>query len=65
MRRKGFSLSLQIKSAAEAERIFPGLAEGGRVVVPLAKTFWAERFGMVVDRFGVPWLINCDGADAP
>ena len=60
---KGFSLSLQIKSTAEAERIFHDLVEGGQVVVPLAKTFWAERFGMVVDRFGVPWLINCEGAD--
>ena len=58
----GFSLSLQLTSATEAERIFPQLAEGGRVVVPLAKTFWAERFGMVVDRFGVPWMINCEGA---
>jgi PhnB protein len=60
---KGFSLSLQIKSTAEAERIFHDLVEGGQVVVPLAKTFWAERFGMVVDRFGVPWLINCESAD--
>ena len=60
---KGFSLSLQINSTAEAERIFHDLVEGGQVVVPLAKTFWADRFGMVVDRFGVPWLINCEGAD--
>src|SRR4030095_10727774 len=59
---KGFSLSLQL-TVTEAERIFPQLAEGGRVVVPLAKTFWAERFGMVVDRFRIPWLINCEGAD--
>ena len=60
---KGFSLSLQIKSAAEAERIFHELAEGGRVMMPLEKTFWAERFGMVVNRFGIPWLINCEGSD--
>jgi len=59
---KGFSLSLQLASTTEAERIFSHLAEGGRVVVPLAKTFFADRFGMVVDRFGVPWLINCGGA---
>src|SRR5262245_30029861 len=58
---QGFSLSLQVQSAVEADRVFPQLAEGGRVVVPLAKTFWAERFGMVVDRFGVPWMINCEG----
>ena len=58
---KGFSLSLQIKSTAEAERIFNDLANYGKVVMPLEKTFWAARFGMVVDRFGVPWLINSDG----
>ena len=58
---KGFSISLQIKSTADAERIFQDLAKEGRVVMPLEKTFWAERFGMVVDRFGIPWLINCEG----
>ena len=57
---QGFSLSLQIKGAAEAERIFDALAADGAVRVPLEKTFWAERFGMVVDRFGVPWMINCE-----
>ncbi len=60
---KGFSLSLHIKSTADAERIFNDLADGGKVVMPLEKTFWAERFGMLVDRFGIPWLINCEGAD--
>jgi PhnB protein len=58
---KGFSLSLQITRVAEAERIFGELSRDGRVVMPLEKTFWAERFGMVVDRFGIPWLINCEG----
>ena len=57
---KGFSLSLQIASAADAERIFHALSSEGRVLMPLEKTFWAERFGMVVDRFGVPWLVNCE-----
>jgi PhnB protein len=57
---RGFSLSLQIESMADAERIFHELARGGRVVVPLEKTFWAARFGMLVDRFGIPWLINCE-----
>ena len=61
---KGFSLSIQIKSTAEAERIFHELGNDGRVVLPLEKTFWAARFGMVVDRFGIPWLINCEGWDA-
>jgi PhnB protein len=57
---KGFSLSLHITSVADTERIFHALADGGQVVMPLEKTFWAARFGMVVDRFGIPWLINCD-----
>jgi PhnB protein len=60
---KGFSLSLQIKGAADAERVFHELARDGRVVMPLEKTFWAERFGMVVDRFGIPWMINCEASD--
>jgi PhnB protein len=58
---KGFSLSLQIKNPAEAERIFHQLAQNGRIVMHLEKTLWAALFGMVVDRFGVPWLINCEG----
>ena len=62
---KGFSLSIHIKSTADGERIFHELAKDGRVVVPLEKTFWAARFGMVVDRFGIPWLINCEGSDQP
>jgi PhnB protein len=62
---KGLSLSIQIKSTTDAERIFHELATGGRVVVPLERTFWAARFGMVVDRFGIPWLINCEGSDQP
>jgi PhnB protein len=59
---KGFSLSIHITSTADAERIFHDLAEGGKVVMPLDKTFWAARFGMLVDRFGIPWLINCEGS---
>jgi PhnB protein len=57
---RGFSLSIQISNTDDAERIFRDLATGGKVVVPLAQTFWAARFGMVVDRFGIPWLINCE-----
>lgn len=60
---KGFSLSLQVESTADAERIFHELAKGGRIVMPLEKTFWAERFGMLVDRFGIPWMINCEVPD--
>jgi PhnB protein len=56
---KGFSVSLQIKDPADAERIFAALAENGAVRMPLQQTFWAHRFGMLVDRFGTPWMINC------
>src|SRR5689334_16894835 len=56
----GFSLAINITSVAEAERIYRALAEGGKVCVPIAKTFWAERFAMVTDRFGIPWAINCE-----
>lgn len=60
---KGFSLSLQMTDTSEAERVFNALAKDGRILMPLEKTFWAERFGMVVDRFGIPWMINCGGPD--
>jgi len=50
---------------SEAERVFDELSKDGRIVRPLEKTFWAERFGMVVDRFAVPWLINCEGPGEP
>jgi PhnB protein len=60
---KGFSLSLSLKSTTEAERLFQHLATGGKVVMPLEKTFWAARFGMVVDPFGIPWMINCEGSN--
>jgi PhnB protein len=56
---KGFTLSLHMTDTADAERIFSELVSGGRTVMPLEKTFWAERFGMAVDRFGIPWTINC------
>jgi PhnB protein len=60
---RGFSMSVHIKSPADADRIFDELARDGRILVALEKTFWAARFGMVVDRFGIPWLINCEGSD--
>jgi PhnB protein len=55
---KGFSLSLIYPTVAEAQRMFAALAEGGQVIMPIAKTFWAEAFGMLVDRFGTPWMVN-------
>jgi PhnB protein len=56
---RSFSMSIHLDDAAQAERVYQRLAQGGTIVTPLEKTFWAARFGMLVDRFGVPWLINC------
>ena len=57
---KGFSLSVHTSDVSEAERIFHELSESGRIVMPLEQTFWAERFGMAIDRFGIPWTVNCE-----
>jgi PhnB protein len=54
---QGFSLSITVADEAEAERRFAALADGGKVQMPLAKTFFSPRFGMVADRFGVSWMI--------
>ncbi len=54
---QGFSLSLTAKNDAEAERLFGALSAGGQVVMPMAKTFFASRFGMAADRFGVSWMV--------
>jgi PhnB protein len=54
---QGFSLSLSVPNDSEAERLFSSLADGGQVQMPLTKTFFSSRFGMVADRFGVPWMI--------
>jgi PhnB protein len=56
---KGFSVTLGIDDPAAAERIFHALAENGTVRMPIEKTFWALRFGMLVDQFGTPWMVNC------
>jgi PhnB protein len=59
---QGFSVSLDIDTPTEAERIFRTLAEKGTVRLPLQQTFWAASFGMLVDQFGIPWMINCEKA---
>jgi PhnB protein len=59
---QGFSVSLQLKDPERAERIFHALAEGGTVQMPFEETFWAARFGMLKDQFGIPWMINCERA---
>ena len=61
---KGFSLSVQMNDVELAERIFQQFSNGGAIVMPFEKTFWAARFGMLVDRFGIPWMINCDAPTA-
>ncbi|MCU0527775.1 MAG: VOC family protein [Elainella sp. Prado103] len=57
---KGFSVSISLQDPTEAERIFYALAENGTVEMPFQQTFWAYRFGMLSDRFGIPWMINCE-----
>jgi PhnB protein len=56
---QGFSVSLTITDVADAERKFNALADGGTVTMPFNKTFWAKGFGMCVDKFGIPWMVNC------
>jgi PhnB protein len=57
---QGFSVSVTIDKPADADRIFNALAEKGSVQMPIQETFWAARFGMLTDRFGTPWMVNCD-----
>jgi PhnB protein len=54
---QGFGLSIRVSSEVEADRVFAALAEGGMVIMPLSKTFFSPRFGMISDRFGVTWMI--------
>jgi PhnB protein len=54
----GFSLSITVADAAEAKRCFDALADGGKVQMPLGRTFWAPCFGMLTDRYGVGWMLN-------
>jgi PhnB protein len=57
---EGFSLSISVKAEAEADRVFAALADGGQVRMPLGKTFWTPKFGMVADKFGVGWMVNLE-----
>ena len=56
---KGLAVTISLNEVAEGERIFNALSENGTVQMPFAKTFWAAGFGMCVDKFGIPWMINC------
>lgn len=60
----GMSVSINVDDPVEGERIFKALAKGGTMRMPFEETFWAERFGMCVDRFGTPWMVNCAGTKA-
>ena len=57
---QGMSVALQVDDPNEAERIFAALADNGTVRMPIQPTFWAIRFGMLTDRFGIPWMVNCE-----
>jgi PhnB protein len=58
--KKGFSVNISVDDPAEADRIFKGLSEKGSVRMPIQETFWAQRFGMLTDQFGTPWMVNCE-----
>ncbi|WP_244500829.1 hypothetical protein [Methyloceanibacter marginalis] len=53
-------MTLNIPEPTEAERVFKALAEGGTAIMPLEETFWAHKFGVLVDRFGTQWMVNCE-----
>lgn len=59
---QGFSVSIQVETTQEGERLFNALAGNGTVQVPFQPTFWAAGFGMCIDRFGIPWMVNCESA---
>src|SRR5262249_27898572 len=61
---QGISVALQFTDVAEAERAFRALADKGRVQMPIQQTFWAARFGTLIDQFGIPWMIKCELAAA-
>jgi PhnB protein len=60
---EGIFISLSIEKPEEAERVFQALSEKARILMPIAETFWAQRFGMLVDQFDIPWMINCEKAN--
>ena len=57
---KGFTLSINVPDDAEAKRVFAALGDGGSVQMPLMKTFWTSSWGMLTDKFGVPWMVNVE-----
>jgi PhnB protein len=61
---KGTSVSITVADPADAERLFNALSENGKINMPFQKTFWSSGFGMAVDRFGIPWMVNTEQAAA-
>ena len=61
---KGMTLAIEVADDAQAKRIFSALGEGGNVTMPLMKTFWTSSFGMLTDKFGVPWMVNVEASKA-
>ena len=57
---QGYAVNISVETPEEADRIFAALADGGDVGMPIGETFWAKRFGMVTDRFGTHWMVNCE-----
>lgn len=55
---QGITVTVNIEAPEEADRVFTALSEGGTIQMPMEETFWAKRFGMCTDRFGIPWMIN-------
>ena len=61
---KGITLAIEVADDAEAKRVFTALGEGGSITMPLMKTFWTSSFGMLTDKFGVPWMVNVEAPKA-
>lgn len=58
----GFSVCVGVNEVGKAERIFKALSEGATIEMPIQETFWSARFGMLTDKFGIPWMVNCEKA---
>ena len=57
---QGFSVNINCSSPEEADRVFSALSDGAQITMPIQETFWAKRFGMLTDRFGQSWMVNCE-----
>jgi PhnB protein len=57
---QGIVVSISVDTPEDADRVFTALSENGAITMPIGETFWAKRFGMCTDRFGTPWMVNCE-----